>query len=1099
MNTSIKLSSSDQCNVPANWDDDFEDTVDEKSNCADESKSNASNLINHQEHIICDDDSEDNSDEKFGYVSESKSNAQNLTNHQESIIYDDSQIFKNPSTIKLVEREKMLHWVSQLNGEQFSTILKKLTTPPSFDVKELWIKQKALRQEESETINQQMRKNKHSGQKLNKTIKKADVIRSASSAKINQKLTESDNQILLSTQLEPKVKSFKYYKSLIKRLKTPEKQFEMKVLIFKHLLETLDSSQTIDLENLVDLYFEMLAVPNPTANVIEYINECAEYLKKKKIDLVRFQLNELSNRLPPLENFSTATIKLDSWQMELLELVDQKKSAIVCAPTSAGKTIISTYAATIGRKVIFVAPSEPLAAQVGGLFREILKGNVEIITNSYHLSAHNPSVIVGTPLAIENCLIDGHFTPEYAVFDEIHELNGSEGASFERLIKMLDCPSLCLSATIKNLDQIQSWLEKLHNEKVNLIIQNRRFINLQRHIWKSDRQLHHLHPLSTLTLEDLKNPGIINNQFAFTPADCYHLWLTIEEFCSKNSNLIDEVNPNRFFKKDQRLNLYDCHLYQQALILCLHKIALIDPVLISYILNKFKLESQLNQTNIDELYELAMSLKNKKITPAILFQLNSSNCEEIYQKLILFAEQQQDKYIPYHSELLELKQKQYEAHLSQVEKFNKDTSIDEQIAKQRISELLKKNTEQAIAATQDFLVSKKSKIEKSKDYDKKTKQIILDYIEKDIQDNLLRCGLDAIDIYQPHADFCYTDEYLSDLSVAEVKWGIQKELNLRLKWDGWFLRGISRGIGLYVENLASVYQRAVQALAQQRKLAIVISDQSLAYGVNLPIRTCCLVGYNNNQYFQPLIAQQMFGRAGRRGLDIEGHIVFVNVNVEEIMKGGLSQITGNHPQTSAIATYHQISPFVNNIRMKKLLSTDLEKYINEKEFKVELQQYKHSQDFINQCQLDHDLIILFWALRNYGQSTQTFIKSFPIINKGIIDMKEKQSIKINTLFRVLVNIFGNRQMISNFDYSWEQLVNEVPNNNSTITAFIEFRIPEEYDIYKKHDLKNSIVFMGNLIKSIYNYLITSQNYLEFCTLLSLIFNRLKELIDKYTF
>ena len=163
MNTSIKLSSSDQCNVPANWDDDFEDTVDEKSNCADESKSNASNLIN-QEHIICDDDSEDNSDEKFGYVSESKSNAQNLTNHQESIIYDDSQIFKNPSTIKLVEREKMLHWVSQLNGEQFSTILKKLTTPPSFDVKELWIIQKALRQEESETINQQMRKNKHSGQ-----------------------------------------------------------------------------------------------------------------------------------------------------------------------------------------------------------------------------------------------------------------------------------------------------------------------------------------------------------------------------------------------------------------------------------------------------------------------------------------------------------------------------------------------------------------------------------------------------------------------------------------------------------------------------------------------------------------------------------------------------------------------------------------------------------------------------------------------------------------------------------------------------------------------------------------------------------------------
>ena len=61
----------------------------------------------------------------------------------------------------------------------------------------------------------------------------------------------------------------------------------------------------------------------------------------------------------------------------------------------------------------------------------------------------------------------------------------------------------------------------------------------------------------------------------------------------------------------------------------------------------------------------------------------------------------------------------------------------------------------------------------------------------------------------------------------------------------------------------------------------------------------------------------MFGRAGRRGLDNEGHIVFVNVNIEEIMKGQLSQIVGNHPETPAIATYHQISPFVNHQKMEK--------------------------------------------------------------------------------------------------------------------------------------------------------------------------------------
>jgi replicative superfamily II helicase len=63
-------------------------------------------------------------------------------------------------------------------------------------------------------------------------------------------------------------------------------------------------------------------------------------------------------------------------QCRVLELVDRDRSAVVCAPTSSGKTVISTYVAVkIAEEaeassssseggVLFVVPSEPLVWQV---------------------------------------------------------------------------------------------------------------------------------------------------------------------------------------------------------------------------------------------------------------------------------------------------------------------------------------------------------------------------------------------------------------------------------------------------------------------------------------------------------------------------------------------------------------------------------------------------------------------------------------------------------------------------------------------------------------------------------------------------------------
>ena len=61
-------------------------------------------------------------------------------------------------------------------------------------------------------------------------------------------------------------------------------------------------------------------------------------------------------------------------------------------------------------------------------------------------------------------------------------------------------------------------------------------------------------------------------------------------------------------------------------------------------------------------------------------------------------------------------------------------------------------------------------------------------------------------------------------------------------------------------------------------------------GIDLPIRSVVLSGYKNPEYTTSDYLQ-MSGRAGRRGLDNQGNIIFHNVlNYKELMQGNLPKI-----------------------------------------------------------------------------------------------------------------------------------------------------------------------------------------------------------------
>lgn len=87
-----------------------------------------------------------------------------------------------------------------------------------------------------------------------------------------------------------------------------------------------------------------------------------------------------------------------------------------------------------------------------------------------------------------------------------------------------------------------------------------------------------------------------------------------------------------------------------------------------------------------------------------------------------------------------------------------------------------------------------------------------------------------------------------------------------------------RGLGFHHAGLLSILKQLVEELFSRGLMSVVFATDTLALGVNMPAKTVVIgrMSKFDGQTRRPLLPnefQQMAGRAGRRGLDGQGHVV----------------------------------------------------------------------------------------------------------------------------------------------------------------------------------------------------------------------------------
>jgi len=143
-----------------------------------------------------------------------------------------------------------------------------------------------------------------------------------------------------------------------------------------------------------------------------------------------------------------------------------------------------------------------------------------------------------------------------------------------------------------------------------------------------------------------------------------------------------------------------------------------------------------------------------------------------------------------------------------------------------------------------------------------------------------------------------------------------------LGFNEW-LDGLERGVAAHHAGLIPTFKEVVETLFQMGLVKAVFATETLALGINMPARCVVLerlVKWNGEAHVDITAGEytQLTGRAGRRGIDVEGHAVAVwSQNLDPSYLAGLASARTYPLKSSFSPTYNMAINMVERLGFQK--------------------------------------------------------------------------------------------------------------------------------------------------------------------------------------
>ncbi|KAF8155693.1 hypothetical protein B0H34DRAFT_506081 [Crassisporium funariophilum] len=598
------------------------------------------------------------------------------------------------------------------------------------------------------------------------------------------------------------------------------------------------------------------------------------------------------------------TFEPDAWQRRVLDCIDQNHSLLVVAPTSAGKTFISYYAMEkLLREsddgiLVYIAPTKALvtqvAAEVYARFSKDLNGRSCWAIHTRDFRIHDPQkcqILVTVPEMLGIMLLSPTLARVWTsrikriILDEIHSLGQQAGgAIWEQIILLAPCPIIGLSATVGAPEVFNEWLSSIqkahkfdhtfiehphrysHLRKFFYIIKGEgTFTGLDRH--RETNRARFLHPIGLLSLGVRPLPP----DLSLEAQDTLTLFRALHSLRSVIDHNLDSLEPKTFFSSTSKLlRQKDVLRYETALKLILSDLIqsynsndalspldrvarnLQDPLLLELELNP----SRPSPSRSDYKHDLIQMLADLHVQgklPAVLFSLDRTDCEIMAQHLV---------------ETLEVSEEQW--RVSSPEWTRK-------VAKWETWKLQAKERERA--------TERAKKQSKRRD----------DAEDSHRTDTSWESSFDP---EEPSPQFSFIGSHSSHSTLS-----LEEDI-AKLKWTSvprWTFAALRRGIAVHHAGMHKHYRTLIESLFRKGFVRVMISTGTLALGINAPAKTSVFCG--DSPFLTALMYRQCAGRAGRRGFDSLGNVVFYGLPLDRVQRLVFSKLpflSGNFPLTSTL-------------------------------------------------------------------------------------------------------------------------------------------------------------------------------------------------------